>query len=296
VTATLPRVQPEDGPAYTFEMTTSLAGLWTVISTLILIAAMVAIAAVYGVLGRAPISRATNLLLFPVALLVTLPLHELVHAAFVVLFGGRPRFGAGIKGAMPYLYVTDPGRRFNRNRFIVIALAPLVLIDGVALALILIQPSWSWAAVAFVVNTSGAIGDLWVVGLLVRFPPWALVEDRTLGFAVWSPRGRNRTQVNAAAPRKRVPAPGWLSAWLFSAFVIYAALPVTLLVLAGRLAGGRGAYALAVGPLSLVHVYARSSGGPEIELNLLSIGVVAALLAVPVTVLWQRLRRRLKAR
>jgi hypothetical protein len=87
-----------------------------------------------------------------------------------------------------------------------------------------------------------------------------------------------------------------LSAWLFSAFVIYAALPVTLLVLAGRLATGSASYALAVGPLTLVHVYARSSRGPEIELNLLSIGVLATLLAVPVTVLWQLLRRRLKAR
>jgi hypothetical protein len=284
-------MQPENRPVYTFEMTTSLAGLWAVLSTLLLLAAMVAIALVYAVLGRAPLTRGSNLLLLPVALLVTLPLHELVHAVFVFLFGGRPRFGAGIKGAMPYLYVTDPGRRFNRNRFLKVALAPLILIDLVALALILIQPAWSWAAVVFVVNTSGAIGDLWVVGLLVRFPAWVLVEDRTLGFAVWSPRGRNRNQVDAAAPRNRVPAPPWLGAWFFSACAIYAALPVALIPLAEWLRGRSATYELGLGPLTLVKIYAPSPRGLELDLNLLLIGVLAALLAVPLTLVWRRLRR-----
>ena len=289
-------MQPEDRPAYTFEMTSSVAGLWAVASTVILLAAVVAVALLYWAVAHPLFTRGTNLLFFPLALLVTLPLHELVHAAFVLLFGGRPRFGAGIKGGMPYLYVTDPGRRFNRNRFIVIALAPLVLIDLVALALILVQPAWSWAAVAFVVNTSGAIGDLWIVGLLVRFPPWALVEDRTLGFAVWSPRGRNRTEVAAAAPRNRVPAPNWLGVWFFSACAIFAALPVALIPLAEWLRRGSATYALGVGPLSLVKIHALSPRGLDLEMNMLLIGVLAALLAVPLTLVWQRLRNLLRAR
>jgi hypothetical protein len=289
-------VQPEDRPAYTFELTTSLAGLWAVISTLILLVAVVAVALLYRALAQPLFTRGTNLLLLPLALLVTLPLHELVHAAFVLIFGGRPRFGAGIKGGMPYLYVTDPGRRFNRNRFIVIALAPLVLIDTVALAMVLIQPVWSWAAVAFVVNTSGAIGDLWIVGLLIRFPPWVLVEDRTLGFAVWSPSGRSRTEVTAAAPRNRVPAPTWLGVWFFSACAIYAALPVALIPLADWLRQGSPTYALGVGPLTLVKIYAPSPRGLDLELNLLLIGVLAGLLAAPLTLVWQRLRHLRRAR
>src|ERR1700720_1898541 len=167
----------EEKPAYNFELSSQLAGVWMLLSLVLFVAAAAGIGLLFALLRQSPFESAGSLLLWPVAFLAVLPVHELVHAALVRLFGGRPRFGAGVKGGMPYLYVTDPGRRFSRNRFLAITLAPLALIDGAALALLLARPDWSWAAPALVGNTSGAVGDLWVAALLVRFPPWAQVED-----------------------------------------------------------------------------------------------------------------------
>jgi hypothetical protein len=211
-------------------MTPSLAGVWTLVSVGLLGVAIATVALIYLVLGRHFSGGPAGFLLWPAALLITLPLHELVHAVFVVLYGGRPRFGAGVKGGMPYLYVTDPGRRFGRNQFLEIALAPLVLIDLGALILLLLQPAWTWAAVALVVNTSGAIGDLWVFALVLRFPASALVEDRTLGFAVWPSPGQQAAELRRHAPRHRVPAPGWLAVWLIATVASLVALPIPVAI------------------------------------------------------------------
>jgi hypothetical protein len=276
-------------------MTPSLAGVWTLVSVGLLGVAIATVALIYLVLGRHFSGGPAGFLLWPAALLITLPLHELVHAVFVVLYGGRPRFGAGVKGGMPYLYVTDPGRRFGRNQFLEIALAPLVLIDLGALILLLLQPGWTWAAVALVVNTSGAIGDLWVSGLLLRFPPWALVEDRKDGFAVWTPLGQDEAGLRRAAPRRHVPAPPWLGIWFFAACAIFALLPIAAIALAAWVAPGSSTHTLGLGPLGLITV--RQSGrGAAIQLNLLLMSALAAVLAAPVTVAWRRWRRSRRPR
>ena len=288
-------MRPGEGPAYTFEMTPSLAGVWTLLSMVLLAAAIGAVALLYDALGRQFSGGPAGLLLWPLALLITLPLHELAHAVFVVIYGGRPRFGAGVKGGMPYLYVTDPGRRFGRNQFLEIALAPLVLIDLAALVLLFLQPTWTWAAVAFVVNTSGAIGDLWVSGLLLRFPPWALVEDRKDGFAVWTPLGQDEAGLRGAAPRQRVPAPPWLGIWLFAACAIFALLPFATITLAAWVSPASGTHTLGLGPLALVTVQ-HSGRGAAVQLNLLLMSALAAVLAAPVTLAWRRWRQPRRAR
>lgn len=219
----------QEAPAYVFELSPSLAGVWTLLSLVLFVAAAVAMGILYGSAGRVVLD-AVSVLLWPVAFIVTLPLHELIHAAFVLLFGGRPTFGAGVKAGLPYLYVTNPGRRFTRNQFLTIALAPLLLIDLVALALIAVHPGWTWAAVAFVANTSGAIGDIWVFALVLRFPASALVEDRTLGFAVWPSPGQQAAELRRHAPRHRVPAPGWLAVWLIATVASLVALPIPVAI------------------------------------------------------------------
>src|SRR6202011_3861615 len=45
-------VRPGEGPAYTFEMTPSLAGVWTLLSMVLLAAAIGAVALLYDALGR----------------------------------------------------------------------------------------------------------------------------------------------------------------------------------------------------------------------------------------------------
>src|SRR3989442_4760143 len=171
-------------PAYVFELAGPIAIVWMLLGTCLVLVAAAGVGAVYYGLGR----RA-DLQLVPmvIAMVAVLPIHELVHAGAVLAVGSRPRFGAGFKSGLPVLWVTYPGQRVSRDAALAIALAPLVLIDLVGLALIWWQPTWTWAAVAIVVNTSGAIGDLWFTGLLARFPRWALVEDRDTGFAMWAP-------------------------------------------------------------------------------------------------------------
>jgi hypothetical protein len=259
----------EEKPAYRLEVSSDLAGVWMLVSLVLFVAAAAGTGLLYALLRQSPFESAGSLLLWPVAFLAVLPAHELIHAAFVRLFGGRPRFGAGVKGGMPYLYVTDPGRRFSRNRFLVITLAPLVLIDAFALALILVRPSWSWAAPALVGNTSGAVGDLWVAGLLVRFPSWAQVEDRTLGLAVWPAHGHSREEVRAHAPQRTVALPAWISAWVLSTLAIFAVLPAAIGAVLGR-----------------------TGQGPTVrEMNFGLVFVVAAAVAGALVLGWARWRR-----
>jgi hypothetical protein len=259
----------EEKPAYRFEVSSDLAGVWMLVSLVLFVAAAAGVGLLYALLRRSPFESAGSLLLWPVAFLVVLPVHELVHAALVRLFGGRPRFGAGVKGGMPYLYVTDPGRRFGRNRFLAVALAPLILIDLVALAVLLLRPSWSWAAPALVGNTSGAVGDLWVAGLLVRLPSWAEVEDRALGFAVWAPPGHAPEEVQARAPRHRVVLPARVSAWVLSTLAILAVLPAAI-----------GTVLRRTGHAATVR-----------EINFALVFIVAAAVAGALVLAWGRWRR-----
>ena len=129
--------------------------------------------------------------------------------------------------------------------------------------------TWSWAAPALVGNTSGAVGDLWVTALLVRFPPWAQVEDRTLGFAVWPVHGHSREEVRAHAPRRTFPLPAWISAWVLSTLAIFAVLPAAIGAVLGR-----------------------TGQGPTVrEMNFGLVFVVAAAVAGALVLGWARWRR-----
>jgi Putative zincin peptidase len=286
----------EEEPAYSFEVSSDLAGVWMLVSLLLFVAAAAGVGLLYAVLRRSPFESVGSLLLWPVAFVGVMPAHELVHAAFVRVFGGRPRFGAGMKGGMPYLYVTDPGRRFGRNRFLAIALAPLVLIDAAALALLVWNPSWSWAAPALVANTSGAVGDLWVAALLIRFPSGVQVEDRILGFAVWPSPHASAAEVRAHAPRHRVGLPGWVSAWLLSTLAIFAILPSAVIALLGRSYPRAESSTLWLGPLVVASVRRRpgrlpGAGTVAGQMNCGVLFILAALVAGALVLAWVLLRR-----
>ena len=286
----------EEEPAYDFEVSAGLAGVWMLLSLLLFVAAAAGVALIYALLRQSPFASVGSLLLWPLAFLSVLPLHELVHAAFVRLFGGRPRFGAGFKGGMPYLYVTDPGRRFSRDRFLAVALAPLVLIDAAALALLVWNPAWSWTAPALVANTSGAVGDLWVAAALVRFPRWAQVEDRKLGFAVWPSAGHSPAEVRARAPRHRVALPAWVSAWLLSTLAIFAVLPSAAVTLLRRSDPAAAGSTLWLGPVMLASVRHRPGGrlsGGTIagQINFGMLFVLATVIAGALVLAWTLFRR-----
>ena len=108
---------------------------------------------------------------------VVLVLHEAVHGlGFLLLAGVKPVFA--FKGF--YAYAAAPGVYISRNRYIWIGIAPLVVLSLAALGLLMIVPPEAILAVilAAVMNGSGAVGDLWVVLVLLRQPAKALALDQ----------------------------------------------------------------------------------------------------------------------
>jgi hypothetical protein len=116
----------------------------------------------------------------------TIVLHELIHGAFISKYGGKPSFGAGIAHfILPYFYATTK-TIFPRNQFIVIAIAPLVVISLVGIGIMAAFPSIAhWMFLPFVVNASGAVGDLWVIRHVLRYLEHVMLEDRKNGVIIY---------------------------------------------------------------------------------------------------------------
>ena len=112
-----------------------------------------------------------------------LPLHELLHGAAFLLWGGKPYFGA----KLPYaLYCGAKNQLFRRNQYVVVGLAPLVIITLAGIVLTFIAPVVAAYTLAVTVgNVSGASGDAWSVARMLRLPDTTLVEDTESGYRVW---------------------------------------------------------------------------------------------------------------
>ncbi len=113
----------------------------------------------------------------------TLILHESIHGIFVSLYGGKPRYGARIYSILPYLY-TATNSVFPRNQFIIICIAPLAVISTIGVALMVVFPS-QWILLPLIVNASGSVGDLWMMGTLLQYPRHILVEDQKTGSIIY---------------------------------------------------------------------------------------------------------------
>jgi Putative zincin peptidase len=110
-------------------------------------------------------------------------LHELLHGAAFLLWGGRPYLGA----KLPYaLYCGAKNQLFRRNQYLVVGLAPLVVITLAGLIVTLLSPTLaSYTLFVTVGNISGAAGDVWSVRRLARLLATTLVEDTEAGYRAW---------------------------------------------------------------------------------------------------------------
>jgi hypothetical protein len=115
-------------------------------------------------------------------------LHELTHGLTMQVFGASPRYGIIWKGLM--LYATSPGYAYRRNNYVIIALAPFVFISIlVVLGMWLLQGTL-WVVLLGLcgtVNASGAIGDMWITMVVLRYPATAYVMDERDGIRVFLP-------------------------------------------------------------------------------------------------------------
>lgn len=120
-------------------------------------------------------------------LLVIVGLYEGVHGAVMRFFGAQPEFG--ILWRLGAAYATAPGYAFTRNQFVVIALAPLVVLSLLGGLLLAWLPGWLIpAAVIFLsLNAAGAAGDLWMTVVVLRYPPDAQIMDERDGVRVFLP-------------------------------------------------------------------------------------------------------------
>ena len=123
------------------------------------------------------------LLIGLVGYVVIMVVHELLHGVAFVLWGGKPYYGAKLPIA---LYCGARNQVFPRNYYLVIGLAPFVIITLAGIIFTLLAPTLSpYALFALVGNVSGAAGDLWVVKRLLAQPAEVFVEDLETGYRVW---------------------------------------------------------------------------------------------------------------
>ncbi|WP_135851815.1 DUF3267 domain-containing protein [Halorussus salinus] len=177
-----PTPDPPDPPeGYREPVAFSYPSLWLSVGSLVLfVAAFVSFGRLMSAL------RADSALEFTVgpagiavvALLSvgTIVVHELVHGAVYRLLGYRVRYGLALN--MGAAYAAAFGQFQTRRDNVVVALAPLVVFT-VVLTPLLAGPLVValGAFLVLVVNTSGAIGDLYLSWRLLRMPEGTLLYD-----------------------------------------------------------------------------------------------------------------------
>lgn len=115
-----------------------------------------------------------------VVTLVALPVHELVHAAAFLLLGrGRVRIRFGYEAGM--LYTRAEGEPISRGRFLVVLLAPAVVVTAalVVAGELLAGPALAWALAW--THLSGCAGDLAMVWGIARTSGCTHVRDTDTG-------------------------------------------------------------------------------------------------------------------
>ena len=147
-------------------------------------------AALFGRLFEVQISGTlTEVVVLLVAISITIGLHELTHGGTARFYGARPHYGFLWQGLM--FYATTPGYAFTRNQYCVVLLMPLVGLSLLAM-LGIIGLAGSPLVVLFtlcaIFNASGAIGDLWTLLIVGRYPPWAYVVDERDGLRIYLPK------------------------------------------------------------------------------------------------------------
>jgi hypothetical protein len=146
-------------------------------------------------LGKLPSEgeiRITSLSTIGLALagvLLTLGLHELTHGLAMRMFGASPKYGFIWKGLM--LYATTPGYAYRRNNYVVMALAPFVFLSTLAILGMWLLQGTLWVVLLGIcgaLNAAGAIGDMWITMIVLRYAPTAYVMDERDGMRVFLPK------------------------------------------------------------------------------------------------------------
>jgi len=272
-------------PDWTFRLTSGVAARLIPLSLLLFVAAV----AGYGALvpKQAPLPSLFTIVLVVVAVLL---LHEALHGLGFLVYGGRPKFGFMVRGGVPYAYATCPGRLFSKRQYCVIGALPLVVISLASFALLPIPQAAVDGLVAFGFNTASAVGDLWMLALVLQSPAGTqFLDPDGTSMAALLPEGHRGERPHGLDPRGFE----WVVVWLVATLLSFGAVSVAELELTIRLNGGAGGR-LMLGPVQLAeagHTGGRLHGGFEIVPALL----IAGLVGIGLTAAWRAIgawRRR----
>ena len=126
-----------------------------------------------------------DLMVVIVLLAVVVIIHEGIHGLVMLAFGASPRFGATvIAKAFPALYATAPGHRFTRRQYLVIALAPALIISVAGFALAFASFG-GYVVVPMALHLSGCTGDFIASSRVLGEPDGTLYEDLRDGIRFW---------------------------------------------------------------------------------------------------------------
>ncbi|NJL94242.1 MAG: DUF3267 domain-containing protein [Anaerolineae bacterium] len=120
-------------------------------------------------------------------LLLTIPLHELAHGLAIQFYGHPVRYGVKLRKGV--FFTTADGALFWRDQYLVVVLAPLVLLSVVFFVVSLIVPSGIafWLMVGAAINAAGAVGDVWMSWITWRQPAAVLIRDEEDGMRLFLP-------------------------------------------------------------------------------------------------------------
>jgi hypothetical protein len=123
-----------------------------------------------------------NIIQFVGIMLLSMIFHEGLHVLAFPKFGrdAESFLGFDQKSRLPYVAYNGIMRKW---RFILVALAPFIVLAGGSLALAFILPNWRsqfiWSSIF---NAASAAGDLYIVGLiLIRVPHGSYIQREYFG-------------------------------------------------------------------------------------------------------------------
>lgn len=193
----------------------------------------------------------------------TLIIHEIIHGISFILFGGKPSYGTGFIGILPYFYTTTKNHRFTLRQMYVIGLSPFVLLSCIGLIGAYLLPQYTnYWAVAFISNFSGSVGDLWLMMQIARFHGFSdvKVEDLKNGIAVYS-RNKDVQKLGKQLNDKKFSS--------FGIHFVWGSIAVAIIIMAVSLLGPIFQKQLLIGPETFPLVsYKISAKNVEFSLNI----------------------------
>jgi hypothetical protein len=138
--------------------------------------------------GALPASGSANLAQLALVAALTVGLvaaHEAVHGLVMRAFGASPQFGVlRVDGIPLAFFATASGHRFSRRQYLIVALAPFLVITPLGIPACLL-PFGEYLALPLAIVFAGCIGDLAITWHVLGVPSNVECEDLRDGVRFW---------------------------------------------------------------------------------------------------------------